>query len=40
MGDAEMGHYQEIVDLMLHSLKTAGMVYTIKNKQVTVAAAS
>ena len=35
-----MGHYQEIVDLMLHSLKTAGMVYTIKNKQETVAAAS
>ena len=35
-----MGHYQEIVNLMLHSLKTAEMVYTIKNKQVTAAAAS
>ena len=40
MGDAATGHYQEIVNLMLHRLKTAGMVYTIKNKQVTVAAAS
>ena len=40
MGDGGMGHYQEIVNLMLHSLKTAEMVYTIKNKQETLAAAS
>ena len=36
--DAGMGHYWEIGNLMSHSLKTTGMVYTIKMKQVTVAA--
>ena len=38
--DNEMGLYQETADLMSHSLKTAGMVYAIRDKQMTAAAAA
>ena len=32
-----MGHSQEITSFMLHSLETTGMVYNIRNKQISVA---
>ena len=35
-----MNHYQETTTFMLHSLETSGMVYAIRNKQITVAAAA
>ena len=38
--EAGMGRYQEVSNFMLCSSKTTGMVCTIKNKQMTVAAAA
>ena len=35
-----MGLYQETADLMSHSLKTVGMVYAIRDRQMTAAAAA
>ena len=39
-GDAEMGHYWKIANLMSCNLKATGMVQSSKNKQMTVAAAA
>ena len=38
-GDAGMVHYGEIANLLSCNVKTIAMVYSIKNKQTTVAEA-